>query len=213
MKHCAPITRDKYLTNAELIQLFTILWLHRNDPEGEMAIALVRLILGTGLRVSEAVVLRKPEDCAEDGIISVRKSKTGLQRQVKVSPEYRDHYLARWHSLPDGLWFPRSAVNGRAYHNPYTTRWAQQLWADTLAAAGVRPLSIHAGRHTYATWEVASERLPLTKVKFQLGHKDEEMTSKFYAHSVTECTYETESPDWWDVAKHGPGTQRLSIAM
>ena len=211
--HIQPITRDGYLTDQELVSVYSTLWVHRHDPDWEMQSDIVRMILGGGFRVSEICGLRKPEDCTQDGIIIVRKSKTGRMRQVRVTPEYLPWYKAKWHSLPNGLWFPRSEVNGRGYHRPYSTRRMQQLWADVLAAASVRPLSIHAGRHTYATWELATRRLLLHEVQAQLGHSSSRMTQDFYLHSVTECLYEDAPPAWRSVAVRGPEIKQLLKAV
>lgn len=208
-----PITRDKYLTARELSDLYALMWAQRNDPAWSDKFDMVRMVLGAGLRVSEIPTLRKPEDCHEDGIIHVRKSKTGLQRLVRVSPEYLPWYQAKWQSLSDGPWFPRSAVNGRGYTTPYTTRTMQMWWAEVLSRANVRPLSIHAGRHTYATWELATRRLLIHEVQAQLGHRSEHMTLAFYSHAVVECLYNRSEPEWRKVATNGTELKSLSLAV
>lgn len=203
-----------------------------------------RITCGTGLRVSEIVNTFVPNDIDAKGFIIVRKetAKTNRERLVKVTPELLPYWRVWLQKIPvPGPLIPRPRLDiagdmwvttktGKEYKRkptatimaraPYSRFDLGRMWDDVLIAADIgirngKPMSIHKGRHTWATWELASGRCSLTEVQCQLGHVSPEMTQGFYLHAVTELMYETDKTPAWRAAalgefqeeKHG----RLSI--
>lgn len=69
--------------------------------------------------------------------------------------------------------------------------------------------SIHAGRHTYATWELSSRRLNEVELAAQLGNSPDTVRS-VYAHAVTEMLYrKNKMPEWRGVASTLVGQGKL----
>lgn len=215
-----PVTREKYLHDDELVQIFEWINQHEDEPRWRDPAFLVRFVLGTGLRVSEIPPLIIGADVSPEGIIQVRRAKTGRRRQVRMSPELYPFFKRReetyLHASParkaalieSGLLFPRrngGGVDLWGYKEgrllvPLSIAALQSYWYKVLAEAGIRKLGIHSGRHTYATFELASKRLTFHEVQAQLGHSSEETTREVYAHVVVEMLYESRSPNWWEVA-------------
>lgn len=217
------VTRDDYLTDDELVSLFTWIAVHERNPRWTDRCALARLAICQGLRVSEMAHL-KVKDCSIDGMIQVRNGKgkprkrqpettgrghTPHHRQVRVSPEYKPHYLARLEKVKgQELFFQPPHAS-----KPYNRRTLWLWWTEVLDAAGIRHLGIHAARHTFATWELASGRLLPHEVQAQLGHTDVTMTLGMYSH-CTEMIYKRDTPpQWWAVALNEPEEGRLLRAV
>jgi integrase len=57
-----------------------------------------------------------------------------------------------------------------------------RYWRDTVKAAGVRHIKLHAARHTCATWMHLSG-VPVAVIAAWIGHKDASLTMKLYSHS------------------------------
>lgn len=65
---------------------------------------------------------------------------------------------------------------------PYSPAVLSRYWRDTLKAAGVRHIKLHAARHTCATLMHLSG-VPVAVIAAWIGHKDASLTMKLYAHS------------------------------
>lgn len=234
-KRSEDFNRKKYLTETELVTLFTWMWWNKDNPEWQERIHLVRLVLGTGMRVSEMRMIRFPEDTFTDCVIYVRddaevRTKGRKDRYIRVSPEYEPWYLKRLEQLEkeDSKWFfpPRiydTGVGGRRVQtDPPSSRTLEYWWEQVLEAAGVglrdskvRPegkvMSIHKGRHTYATWEAHMDRLRPIEVKSQLGHISYATTDEYYNHPMVERLYQRDEPRWLEIAKKGLPDKRLRL--
>jgi integrase len=191
------ITRDKSLGSDELVNVFTDLPTLEVSPAWYFPCLTVRTVLGTGARVSEIPPL-KAEECLKDGVIIIRRSKRDKTREVAVSPEFRPHYDRRRAWMQTGEHFIPSPRGG-----PVGVRTLQRWWHEVLEELGVRPLSIHKGRHTYASQELSARRLSLQQVQHQLGHAKPEMTLGFYVHFEVRGMYDPAPPAWWEIAKGG----------
>jgi integrase len=224
-RHAEGVTRDSYLTDDELVNLYSWAWVHQDHPKWSTKVDVVRAVLGFGPRVSELTQLLVA-DCSPDGMVQIRNGKgkirrraddgtfsrpgTPHHRQVRVMPEYLPHYLSRLgRAKAEESVFFFSKPNGEAYHRRTFWLW----WSEVLEAAGIRHLKFHAGRHTYATWEIATRRLQPHEVQAQLGHLDVSMTLGQYTHSVTEMLYQEGPPKWREVALEGPIKQRWLRAV
>lgn len=190
-----PISPERLYLDEELCGLFRIVPQYELQPYWQDKIFLVRLILGTGLRVSEVLRVRVPEDVSRQGIIYVRRgAKSGRPRPVKCSPELEPYFLGRIKTSAGPHLFPGIT----------STRTLELWWKEVFDLAGVehRPgRSCHAGRHQYATEELNSGRLKPWQVQAQLGHKSINMTLGQYTHCLMERMYqEHKEPKWWALA-------------
>lgn len=157
----------------------------------ERNLALVSLILGSGLRISEALSIDLDDiDWLKAKISVVRKG--NKKDSVTISDialqdlkdyiearknRYRvgDNQLAVFLSLPTG---PTGSV-GRL-----TVRSAQKMLERYVDSFGKPALTIHKLRHTFAT-KFHQENKDLAKLKEQLGHADMN-TTMIYTHIGSE---------------------------
>jgi len=144
--------------------------------------ALVELLYGGGLRVSELVAL--PDAAVTERESMIVRGKGGRERLVPVTRAARAA-VARWReargSRPTRHLFPASAREG------HLTRQAFARELKTLAvAAGIPPAKVspHVLRHAFATHLLVGGA-DLRVVQALLGHKDI-ATTEIYTHVKTE---------------------------
>jgi integrase len=65
---------------------------------------------------------------------------------------------------------------------PYSPAVLSRYWRDTVKAAGVRHIKLHAARHTCATL-MHLQGVPAAVIAAWIGHKDASLTMRLYAHS------------------------------
>jgi len=137
--------------------------------------------LNTGMRFGELIALQRADFDLERGVVTVQRSivkgvigtpKSHKVRHLPLSEELRT-VLSEW-SLAPGWLFGR----------PSGGIWTYQQAADGLgrlcAEAGIRRISWHVLRHTFAT-QLAATGVPLRAVQLLLGHSDIRTTQR-YAH-------------------------------
>lgn len=148
---------------------------------------IVRLLLGTGLRLGEAVSLNQGDVFLEEAFVRIRASKTTI-RAVPISPDAADGIRLALKRAPrigkdEPLFFgPR---NGQRLTGSSVTH----ALAERLVAAGLPRLTPHGLRHGAATLMVAGG-VHMRIVAEQLGHKNPAITAKVYAHVVPEVQRE-----------------------
>lgn len=138
--------------------------------------ALMELIYGTGLRVSEAVGLRLEEVDFESGALVVT-GKRGKTRWVPM-PEETIRWLKRW--LEEGrsqvLKKPRPEIFLGSRGGPMHRRTAQEVLENASRAAQLpKDASPHTLRHTYAV-HLLRGGADLRAVQELLGHESLETT-------------------------------------
>jgi integrase len=192
-----------YFTDRMLVDIYLWIAAHEHNPEWSDGCALVRLALGSGLRVAEIADLRV-EDCAPaEGFVHVRHGKRDKARYVRVIPEYEPFLADRCSLLRYGPMFPIRGPKGRGGHP--TTRTLQRLWESILVEihndtdGAVPYLSIHKARHTFATHELAWGRMTPTVIQAQLGHSSIDITHAHYLHAPLESLFR-ERAEWWGAA-------------
>lgn len=144
---------------------------------------LVRLLIGSGMRLGEACGLRQGDLLLDDGYVRLRVSKTTI-RAVPVSA--------------DGIAALREALIAaprRGPHEPvfYGPRTGDQLRGSSvshalpriLEAAGLGHLAPHGLRHGHATLLV-EKGVHMRVIAEQLGHRNPALTARVYAHVVPE---------------------------
>jgi integrase len=65
---------------------------------------------------------------------------------------------------------------------PYHPQVLSRYWQDAIKAAGLRPIKLHAARHTAAT-HMHLQGIPVAVIAAWIGHKDASLTLRLYAHS------------------------------
>lgn len=145
---------------------------------------IVRLLLGSGLRLGEAVALNQGDVHVDERYVSLRESKTTL-RAVSISD---DAAAAIQLALERA---PRRGPNEPLFfgERPNRDGHRDRLRGDSvsaalprlLVAAGLPRLTPHGLRHAVATLMVAAG-VPMRAVADQLGHANPGLTAKVYAH-------------------------------
>jgi integrase/recombinase XerC len=108
--------------------------------------ALIRLLLGTGLRLSSALGLAGQDVDLAEGALHIRRAKNDRPTTLPISRGVARELAAYLRQRPDGLLFPG---HGGA---PLTRRQAGRRIEAWAAAAGLSGrATAHALRHTFAT--------------------------------------------------------------
>ena len=159
-----------------------------STPKGLRLLAIVELLYGSGLRISELVSLSAKAVHADSaGLIVLGKG--GKERFVPISSAAKsavDRYLAVRGEIMDGAassqWlFPSRGKTGRI-----TPARIAQLLKAAAVTAGVDPtrVSPHVLRHAFAT-HLVSNGADLRSVQVMLGHSDI-TTTQIYTHVAKE---------------------------
>jgi integrase len=151
--------------------------------------ALVSLLAGTGLRISEALALNvsdlvdiprpmvKVTKAISDGEIGKPKTTAGV-RDVTLPPWLRPILKTHVNERglgPTDLLFP-APEGGLLDHRRFRSRF----WNPACEAAGVE-VTPHQLRHLQASLAIEAGR-PLTEIAARLGHENARVTMSVYAH-------------------------------
>lgn len=140
---------------------------------------IVRLLLGSGIRLGEAIGLNQGD--VQPGFIRIRVSKTHV-RAVPISEDAAD-------ALREALaQAPRRGPGEPVFFGPRGTdrmlgSSVSHALPRFLRAAGLPALSPHALRHGAATLMLAGGA-NIRTIAEQLGHRNPALTSRLYAHVV-----------------------------
>ena len=156
---------------------------------------LLRIIYSTGLRISEALNLKKEDICLDKGYFIIKDSKSGSNRIVPYDKSF-DTIIARYSETYDNSDYLFSARSGK----PYSSRWAQLMFKDLLHISGInlnmpsshskKGFSVHCLRHTFAVHSFRQlikegkdmyDQMPL--LSFYMGHKNV-LGTEIYMHKA-----------------------------
>ncbi len=161
---------------------------------------LLRFLLSTGARRSEALGLRWEDVNFDRGRITIRRAltkgipvtpKSGKGRTIAMPPtlasalfdllaERRVEALHRgWPEVPASVFCSETGT-------PLDERNLSRSWYRVrrrAQKAGVRPLKLHTARHTFASLALNAGR-SIRWVAEQLGHSNPELTLRVYAHAL-----------------------------
>lgn len=146
---------------------------------------IVRLLLGSGLRLGEAIGLDQRDLMLDTGFVRVRRSKTSI-RAVPISDDAVE-------ALREALSLaPRRGADEPVFYSPRHAR--ERLRGSSvshalprlLRAAGLPALTPHALRHGAATLMLADGH-PMRVIAEQLGHRNPALTARVYAHVIPEA--------------------------
>lgn len=151
----------------------------RDAVHGTFLEPLVELLLGSGLRLGEALGLNQGD--VHEGYVMVRRSKTG-QRAVDISDDAYD--AIRAHIVALKRRGPKEAVfqaERRSKSGRLSPSGAYHAFQRALQDAGLPRMRLHDLRHGTAS-RLLHGGASLKEVAEQLGHRSIQTTDRFYAH-------------------------------
>jgi integrase/recombinase XerD len=142
--------------------------------------ALISVIYGSGLRISEALALA-PADIRPGRKIHVVKGKGGKARTVGVTSSALDD-LNRWLGVRDQLARPGSPVFCTLDGGPVDRRDADRMIKRRGARCGLgQRAHLHGLRHSHAV-ALLRAGVPVTVIMRQLGHSSLSVTTTYLDH-------------------------------
>jgi len=154
---------------------------NKRYPTGERNLAMLRLMLDTGLRLSEATALHWRDLDLMSGKLMVRQGKGAKDRTLWIGEANIDQ-LRTWRERQVG------SCGGDPDHvfttlrgDPLSNRYVQAMVARYVKRAGIeKRVSPHTLRHTFAT-DLYADTLKIRLVQKVLGHSDLS-TTMIYTH-------------------------------
>lgn len=172
----------KYLTEEELKLLF-----REAKKESQRDLLLLKLSYVLGLRVSEAVQIKKDEVDLDLKTIKIRGKKGGKEKLYQLkAPEYKQI----WSKLKAQLKKSKNdyLFSSNRRDNHITAQAAKNLFKKYLIKAGLRrELSIHSLRHSCGVTMAKSGLSPLM-IQDWLRHKSTLSTRVYYEQAEFEHT-------------------------
>jgi|TARA_Y100000031_G_C8209843_1_gene380376 site-specific recombinase XerD len=150
---------------------------------------LLMVIYSTGLRVSEAVNLKRKDIDSARMTLHIRETKNNKERYVILSKIIYTRLRQYWKSCP----FKEIVFPGQQAERAMTTRTAAAIYKQAKADAGIEKAGgIHALRHAFATHMFeAGENIFI--IKELLGHASIHSTVR-YLRFIPDKTTKVKSP-------------------
>ncbi len=151
--------------------------------------ALLMLVYGSGLRVSEAVKLKPNHIETDRGLVRIEQSKGRKDRYTLLSKNALEQLREYWVEYrPESYLF-----FGRDKQLPMSVAAAQKIYYRTKKAAGIKVgKGIHTLRHCFAT-HLLEQGIDIYLIKRFLGHVSIH-TTLIYLHLVPDRMAEVTSP-------------------
>ena len=163
--------RERVLVLRERVALHAALE-HFDTPRTHLAAEVVRFVLHTGWRVTEAVGIEWANVAEGFDTVYLPTTKAGPQTRA-IGPE-ASAVLERQPSRFVSPWVFPARRGDRAVNR----RQPEQVMTEACRRAGIHGASLHTLRHTRATVS-AQLQLPTTSVALALGHTTEYQTSRY----------------------------------
>ncbi|MHB9149788.1 MAG: tyrosine-type recombinase/integrase [Thermoleophilia bacterium] len=157
---------------------------NKRYPTGHRNYYLMRFLLGSGLRCSEALAVKVTDLDLANRRVKVRN---GKRRRGEKKPRQRTVAISR--ALTDAMAlylatrsFSSEYLFSTAAGGPLQDSYLRHMLARYGSKAGIsHRVHPHLLRHTYGTW-LYDEGVPLSTIQSQLGH-DRLETTAVYAHA------------------------------
>ncbi|MCE1200292.1 MAG: site-specific integrase [Marinilabiliales bacterium] len=160
-----------------------------NAPDNLKHRALLAIIYGSGLRVSEAVSLRAEHIDSKRMLIRIEQSKGRKDRYTILSKGCLTLLREYWRTYQPGKWLFFAKDKNR----PMPVETAQKIYTLTKRKAGVtRGRGIHTLRHCFAS-HALEDGVQLFIIKRWLGHTSIKTTC-MYLHASPEMLLKVSSP-------------------
>lgn len=181
------VTPDKFLSADQVKQLREHLEGHRRqgiDRDTKKLVrdaAIVEVLLGTGLRVSEVCDLVVGDLFLAAGSILVRRGKGSKARLVAIAQKLASYLVefVEWKSEVGEDIEPAAPLFVSQRGGPLSRSGAHRIWKAALHAAGLPTTwGVHATRHSYAT-ELYRRTRDLRLTQRQLGHSSPVVTQVY----------------------------------
>ncbi len=178
----AERSRERFLSTDELNRLGEALDAAERDGTHPSAIAIVRLLLFTGCRLSEILTLQWRFVDFERGCLRLPDSKSG-PKTVHLGPPAIE-LLADLPRFSGPFVFPAARIARAGWPGPGHFVGVDDIWRTIRVRAGIEDVRLHDLRHTFASWAVmGGASLHMTGAL--LGHRQPSTTAK-YAHLAAE---------------------------
>ena len=175
MKKFKERSRDRFLTGEELQRLGQALATAERDGEHPAAIAVIRLLVLTGCRLSEITTLEWTFVDFERSCLRLPDSKTGAKVVRLGAPAL--NLLSKLPRFDNPFIFP---VTRQGRGGPGHFVGVNHIWLRIRAKSGLGDVRLHDLRHTFASWSVmGGTTLHVTGAL--LGHRQPQTTAR-YAH-------------------------------
>lgn len=161
--------------------------IHRNSSMKQILPVIFRLIYGCGLRVNEALRLRCRDIDLEKGLIILRHTKNGSERQVPISESLRiictNYQQIHLSKHPKDYFF--SKVTGQKYSSDTLYKWFRRiLWKAGISHGGRgKGPRVHDFRHTFSVHSLAEMSRKGLDLYYSLP-----ILSKYLGHASLEAT-------------------------
>lgn len=155
-------------------------------PTGVRNAALIAIMFGAGLRVSEALALRASDLDLTNGSVRVRHGKGDRSRTVALDASAQA-YVERWLGKRQQIGLNGrqplfcTITKGERFGGPIDSSYVRRALPRLAARAGLeRRVHPHALRHSLAT-ALAHEGKSLPTITAQLGHSSTAVTDRYLA--------------------------------
>lgn len=154
------------------------------------------LVLGCGLRRGEVLGLRWEDVDLEKGTVAIRRARTQVGRDVVEGPP-KTRQSRRTIVLPASVIEVLASVERRgpwvvceADGSPTRPERLSKRWSDSVAAARLPHLHLHAGRHCFASLAL-NAGVNVKALSAVLGHHAASFTLDRYSHLLPTSAAET----------------------
>jgi integrase/recombinase XerD len=136
------------------------------------------LLYGTGMRRTEAALVKLADIDSQRMVIRVVNGKGGKDRDLPLSPALLETLRAHWLCFkPRTFLFP--SRSSRLIEKPITDKAVWHIVIEAARRAGIRKrVTPHTLRHSWAT-HLLEAGTDLRTIQMLLGHEDLETTSKY----------------------------------
>lgn len=174
----------KFITQGQFKKMIN--QVNRKCPTGCRNYAILLMMYGAGLRVSEVCNLTLADVDFETGLIYVQDGKGGKDRYVPMTDDVAEAAKAWLKFRPESEYFFCTLKGGQL-----DTRYIREMCYRISEKAGVyiqdgkniRPVNPHALRHSFATEILRTGDFNLRELQELMGHSDIS-TTQIYTHIV-----------------------------